>query len=173
MPSLPGLLSITEDAHTPFRREYHRVRFWILEFKSGGLVARLGTVMPTVRNYVQTVRKIEKLYAKFLHTVVPPITRLIRPQGNLAIEIPRCQMHYGYGKAIMRPVKKSPRWRVISLLEKLVIGWSASPFRRTNLAYFSRFQQIVNKTLEWMKKWLQHHQCKLMMRRMDRHPQLL
>ncbi len=61
-----------------------------------------------------------------LSTVVPLITRSIGSGGDLAIKIPRYRMHYGYGKAVMRPVEYSPRCRVIPLSEKLVIGCSVA-----------------------------------------------
>jgi hypothetical protein len=37
-------------------------------------------------------------------TVVPPIMRSIGSEEDLAIEIPRYRMDYGYGKAVMRPM---------------------------------------------------------------------
>ncbi len=59
---------------------------------------------------------LEWIFALVSYTAVePPITRLIGSGSNLAVWIPRCQMHYGYGKAVMRPVKKSPRYQVIPL----------------------------------------------------------
>ncbi len=80
-----------------------------------------------------------------LYTVVPPITRLIRLGGDLAIQIPRYQMHYGYVKAVMRPTKESPRCRVISVIKELVIRCFVVLFNRQKLADFGMIQIFKQK----------------------------
>jgi hypothetical protein len=64
---------------------------------------------------------VHRLRYKFTYTVEPLITRLIGLRGNLAIEIPRYRMHYGYVKSVMRMQQKSTRCLANPPDHKLVI----------------------------------------------------